>query len=103
MSEKKQERPSEREAAPGLMTRTTLDVLQALAWGEKHFGSLTTGRTIRLRDMRRCIESGLAESVGPVVLCDGDGYTIEPERYRAGYRMTEAGRAVLAAAEARHG
>lgn len=64
-------------------------------WGERHFGSVTTSRFLPLRDVRRCVERGLLKSVGLVTLCDDDGFTLDPERFREGYVLTEAGRAAL--------
>jgi hypothetical protein len=31
------------------------------------------------------------KDVGAVAICDGDGVTIQPERYRTGFAITEAG------------
>jgi hypothetical protein len=75
---------------------TAVDVLEWLEWGEKNFGSLATSRQVRRRDVLRAVERGLAQSVGDVVMCDGDGWIIEPERYREGFTLTDAGRAKLA-------
>lgn len=68
------------------------DVLDALAWAEKHFGSLTTNRHLPRRDVMRAVKKGLAKSIGMAVLCDDDGFHIEPERYCEGFILTEAGR-----------
>ena len=37
----------------------------------------------------------MVKSIGPVPLCDGDGFTIEPERYREGWVLTDAGKDAL--------
>ena len=68
------------------------DTLETVAWGEEHFGSVTTGGPLRKRDVDAAIRKGLVVEVGAVTLCDGDGFTIHPERYRTGYKLTEAGR-----------
>ncbi len=77
-----------------------LDVLETVAWGEKHFGSVITGGGLLLRDVRRAIRDGLIVSAGQVIVCDGDGFGLEPERYREGFKLTDAGRAVVAEAKA---
>lgn len=75
--------------------------LSVVAWCEELFGSLTTSRSLRRRDVMRLVSSGLVESAGLVVLCDADGYTRQPERYVEGFRLTSAGRSVLAEHEAK--
>lgn len=73
------------------------DALRAVAWGTEHFGSLATGGNVRKRDMIALEKKGLVEDVGPVAMCDGDGFTIQPERYRQGWKITEAGKKALEA------
>ena len=75
---------------------TTVDVLEWLEWAEQNFGSLATSRQVRRRDVLRLINEGLAKSIGQAVLCDDDGWPLDPERYREGYVLTDAGRAKLA-------
>jgi hypothetical protein len=74
------------------LTMKLQDTLETVAWGEEHFGSVTTGGPLRKRDVDAAIRKGLVVEVGAVTLCDGDGFTIHPERYRTGYRLTAAGR-----------
>ena len=71
------------------------DVLVDVAWGMHFFGSVCTGRGLPRRDMLRAQADGLVESFGQVTMCDGDGFTIEPERYREGWVLTENGKTVL--------
>lgn len=79
----------------------THDVLSQIAWGEKHFGSIVTGRALPRRDVMREVAAGNVESVGLAAICDGDGFTIQPERYREGFRFTAAGRKIFEDEEAR--
>lgn len=72
------------------------DVLEAVAWGEEHFGSVVAGGPLKKRDIERAVKKGLVESTGPVAVCDADGFTLQPERYRTGYVLTEEGRKALA-------
>ncbi|HET7321863.1 MAG TPA: hypothetical protein VFI96_05150 [Longimicrobiaceae bacterium] len=72
-----------------------LDRLETVAWGEENFGSLTTNRAFPRRTMLRLVKRGLVRSVGPVLLCDDDGFTAEPEREREGFVLTDAGRAAV--------
>ena len=71
------------------------DVLVDVAWGMHFFGSVCTGRGCPRRDMIRTRDAGLVESIGQVVMCDDDGFTIEPERYREGWVLTESGKTAL--------
>lgn len=45
----------------------------------------------------------LVEHVDDVLEVDGDGFVIYPERYGRGHRLTDAGRAWLAARDAENG
>ena len=71
------------------------EILSTTAWAMHHFGSVCSGGTLKRRDIRRAESKGLLESVGDVPVCDGDGFTIEPERYREGFRLTERGESML--------
>lgn len=81
------------------MTPKTLGTLQTLAWGMQHFGGLISGGSLRRRDVMRLVKLGLARSLGMVTVCDDDGFALEPEREREGFALTEAGQAVLDAAQ----
>lgn len=71
------------------------DVLETVEWGEQNFGSVVTGGPLRKRDIDAAISKGLVTNIGRVHLCDDDGFTIQPERYRDGYRLTPKGREEL--------
>lgn len=72
-----------------------IDVLDTIGWAEEMFGSLVTGCNCPRRDVLRAVDAGMAKSAGMVVVCDGDGRTKEPERYREGFVLTEAGKSLL--------
>jgi hypothetical protein len=72
-----------------------LDLLGDVAWAMCHFGAITTGRTLPRRDMIRARNKGLVESVGQVTMCSADGFRVEPERWREGWRLTRDGRVML--------
>lgn len=55
------------------------------------FTGLFTGRVHRKRDAARLVEEGLLYEKS-LVVCDGDGFTKEPERWRTGYVLTTHGR-----------
>jgi hypothetical protein len=55
-----------------------------------HFG---TSRSLRRRTVNRLVERGLVEDGGVAVAVDGDGWTIEPERWSQSWKLTDAGRA----------
>lgn len=80
------------------MTPKQRDALETVAWGTEHFGALATGGATRLRDVVALFRLGLVTDAGMVALCDGDGFTIQPERYRQGWKITEAGKKALEAA-----
>ena len=68
-----------------------VDVLQTVAWGMCHFGSLLTGRGCPRQDMLREKGRGMVKSVGMVPQCDDDGSIIETRQYREGWVLTEDG------------
>lgn len=69
--------------------------LESVAWGTEHFGALVTGESTRAEVVRSLHAKGLVKDAGMVAVCDGDGYLLQPERYRQGWAITEAGKAVL--------
>ncbi len=69
--------------------RNTLECIQDC---EEMYGALVTNRTCSRRDVMRCVRAGLAKSVGPRQLMDGDNCAVEPEQYREGFQLTAAGR-----------
>jgi hypothetical protein len=82
------------------VTPRDLDRLESIEWGEDNFGSLTTNRQFPRRAMLRLVDMGLARSIGQVVACDDDGWQVEPEQFREGFVLTEAGRKAVAARRA---
>ena len=79
------------------MTNAEYDVLD---WASHMVGcgiaGMFTGRRLRRRDAKRCAAQGWLEPQWLRVV-DGDGFTVEPERERFGYVLTEQGSAALAA------
>jgi hypothetical protein len=73
------------------MTEAQRYALERVAWGTEHFGALVTGRMTRKTTVLRLFRKGLVADAGMVVMCDGDGFTIQPERYRQGWKITRAG------------
>lgn len=51
--------------------------------------------------LARMAQAGLLKDVGLGVLTDGDGWTVEPERWMTLYEITDAGRDALASQETR--
>lgn len=76
------------------LTRAEWDILEHAAGCERHGWKFGTGRTIKRRDVLGLVKRKLVADVGLVVQVDGDGFTIKPERYRQGYELTDAGRAL---------
>lgn len=72
-----------------------LDVLETVEWGMEHFGSVVTNRQLPKRDVMKAVDARLVRCIGEVALADGDGFTIEPERYRLGYVLTRVGKSTL--------
>lgn len=70
-------------------------VLETVADAEDHYGSLVTNGQCSRRDVMRCVNAGLVESAGLVTLLDDDCSPFAPERWREGFRLTQAGRAAL--------
>ena len=75
------------------IARSQEDMLDWAAHNARFGWLFTTGRTHRRATVQRMIALGLVRSVGEVVMVDGDGYTKQPERYREGFELTEAGKA----------
>ena len=82
------------------LTDRQVRILRDLEWASRAFaastpGALLTSDRFRVRDGRALQRRRLAEDAGRVLVVDGDGATVEPERYRRGYTITEKGRALL--------
>jgi len=73
------------------LPRSARDAIEKLHWAMEHFGALTTNRCVTRRTVMKLVDRGIAESAGQCAMCDDDGFTIEPERYREGFRLTEFG------------
>lgn len=69
--------------------------LEAIEWAEDEFGSLITTRQFPRRAILRLVERGLVRSAGLVTVLDGDGGMVEPERFREGFKLTDAGKQAL--------
>lgn len=80
------------------MTKAQRRALETVAWGTEHFGALVTGRQTRLREMVALHAKGLVADAGMGVVCDGDGFILQPERYRQGWKITAKGKKALEAA-----
>jgi hypothetical protein len=74
------------------------DAMASIAWGMHYFGSLVTNRQFTRAMARALVKKGLAESVGIVDLCDGDGFTVQHDA-REGFVLTERGLACVEAAD----
>lgn len=73
------------------LSRTQRDAIETLQWAMEHFGALITNRHVTRRTVVQLVNKGVAESIGQCIMCDGDGFTLYPERYREGFRLTEFG------------
>lgn len=73
------------------LTPLQVRALSAVSWGSEHFGALVVGGEAPRRVVAALARRGLVKDVGAVAICDGDGVTIQPERYRTGFAITEAG------------
>lgn len=76
---------------PSQLTRLQRDAIESIYWAMNNFGSLVTNRALPRSRVLRLVELGLVKSIGDVVMCDDDGFTIQPERYREGFRLTSEG------------
>lgn len=83
---------------PTMRERATLGTIE---WGDSHFGGIVTNSQLRRRDVLRVVAKGWAKSNGLVYLCDDDGFLVQPERMRESFSLTDAGRAVIRAENAR--
>jgi hypothetical protein len=70
--------------------------LEHADWAERQMGwNICGSRTYRRATLKGLEAKGLLISVGPVTMCDGDGFALEPERFRFGYALTNKGKYVL--------
>jgi hypothetical protein len=79
------------------LTTKQLLAMRSIAWGQRHFGALVTGRVTTRATVRALERKSLACSAGTVAVCDGDGFLVQPQRYREGFRLTAQGLAFLIA------
>jgi hypothetical protein len=77
------------------MTRAQWRALCKVAWGTEHFGALVTGRATRKEKVHALQALGLVSDGGMVAVCDGDGFLLQPQRYRRGWKITETGKKAL--------
>lgn len=78
------------------MSKTDIDTIQAVAHCDGFGWKFCTGRSIRLRDVRRLVARRMMRDAGLASAVDGDGWTIQPERWRQSWELTDAGRAEVA-------
>lgn len=78
-------------------TKRQLDALEWAEWGADNFGGgYFTSRSATKKCAEQCVARGWLER-RRLVACDDDCHALEPERWRNGYALTEAGRQCLAA------
>lgn len=86
------------------MTRSEFAVLKRAERSAKYGWALASSRSAPLRVIRRLIAKGwLCEMPELGAMVDGDGFTIQPERWRICYEMTDEGHAALAETRTRSG
>lgn len=69
-------------------------LLHVADMNRKGFDVAFSGRLHRRTIAEQLVTEGLLCKTQAVV-CDGDGWTVEPERWREGYELTPAGRAAV--------
>ena len=74
-----------------------LQILQAMQRREEHGMATLTNRRLPLRTMKHLESLGLVKDAGPVAVCDGDGFIVQPERYRVGWTLTQMAEAIVRA------
>lgn len=68
-------------------------LLKLLRMERFDFTGMFSSRLFRKKHAEALVDSGLATKQA-LVVCDGDGFTKEPERWRMGYVLTELGRSL---------
>lgn len=79
------------------LTPKQLDTLRVVGDAQEHYGSLVTNSAYPRSVVVRLVLLGLVESAGVVRVCDDTGSPYEPERWREGFKLTQAGRLLLRA------
>ena len=87
------------ETKEDLGRRAVAWLIELLSMEGHGFCGMTSGRLYRKREAEALVKSGHLSKLS-MVMCDGDGFALEPERERMGYVLTEKGRAVAVALEA---
>ena len=90
-----EDRSSALDVASGspLSERETLETLEWVSWGMKHFSGLAAGN--RREELEMLAKAGLVKCDGWHPVCDDDGFLKDPEEYDDCYVLTDAGRAML--------
>ena len=77
------------------LAKADREAISHATWCERAMGwNITGSRAHQRRTLVGLERRGLLESVGPVVMCDGDGFHLDPERFRHGWRLTAWGKRV---------
>ncbi len=76
-----------------LSERETLETLEWVSWGMKHFSGLAAGNS--REELETLAKAGLVRCDGWHPVCDDDGFLKDPEEYDYCYVLTDAGRAML--------
>lgn len=78
-------------------TKADQDALDHLGHMARFGWAALTGRGIRRNSMVRLSALGLVRDAGlvAVAVVDGDGFTLEPERFRQAWELTDAGKAEI--------
>lgn len=78
-----------------VLTRKTLDALEFAAHQARYGMLAMSGGSLRKRDFDRICSLGFARDVGPVPVCDGNGFELQPQRLRSAYKLTDEGRELV--------
>jgi hypothetical protein len=77
-----------------------LQILKDMRRREGHGMATLTNRQLPLKTMKRLESLGFVKDAGLVAVCDGDGFTVQPERWRQGWTLTHAGQDLVGASNA---
>jgi hypothetical protein len=71
------------------LTPKQSSALAHVRWACEHFDGASTGGAFTARIARSLEAKGLIEDGGDGVMVDGDGFTIQPERWRRLWKLRE--------------
>lgn len=79
------------------LTKAQRRALEHAAHCAKFGWAFATGQSVTKKAVDALVQKGLVRDAGEAAMVDGDGFTIQPERWRQCWELTDEGRRVVEA------